>query len=74
MKVNGFGKRQRHHQVPSVNIFGQRYLLAFELGGQSPVEWTDKPAGVELSGVKQHVAAILVNSRYAPLQVRLTDQ
>lgn len=53
--------------------FGNQYLVAFELGGQSPVEWAGQPAGIELSGVEQHVTALLVNSRYYIYQVRLTD-
>lgn len=41
---------------------GQQYLLSFELWGESPVERTGQPAAVQLSGVEQHVPALLVDS------------
>lgn len=49
------------------------YLLAFKLGGQSPVERASQPTGVEVPGVQQHVAALLVNPRHHALQVQLTN-
>lgn len=49
------------------------YLLAFKLGGQPPVEWAGQPAGVEVPGVQQHVAALLVNSGHDAPQVGLSN-
>lgn len=49
------------------------YLLAFKLGGQSPIEWASQPTGVELPGVEQHLATLLVDPRHYTLQVQLAD-
>lgn len=67
------GKQQQQQQLHLQEMILLTYLLAFKLGGQSPVEGASQATGVERPGVQQCITTLLVDSRNYTLQVGLTD-